>query len=138
MVRGMNTEFVFALPYYFNSIESMTIEFWQERNDGLPYGHTLPIFKTKDDCKIRSNPKEMSVVLNDAETIRFVDDRKAYVRVSGVAIVYVWGKPQKQEFSSDKFEITVHPTSDDSLLEEDILPAPDYHGWKYIKLHEGE
>ena len=137
MVRGMKTEFVFALPHRFTHLVSVTIQFWQENNNGLPYGYTLPIIKTLEHCKPRENPNEMSVVLRDSETIRFMDDRKAYVRVSGVAIVCA-DDGQTHAFVSDNLEITVYPTSDGSLLEENILPAPDYHGWKYIKLHEGE
>lgn len=132
MIRGIDTEFVFSLPYIYNNVESLTIEFWQEFHDGLPHGYTLPITKTKSDCRPRLHPKEASVILSDAETIRFSADHKAYVKLSGVAIVYINGEPQTKTFNSDKLEIAVESTNYNSLLEEDILPAPDYNGWKYI------
>jgi hypothetical protein len=65
------------------------------------------------------------VTLNQEETLRFIEERKAYVQLraqtyEGVPIV-----------SHEKM-ITVYPVYDDTILEEDILPTPEYDGWIYL------
>lgn len=131
MIRGMRTEFVFEMPYHYVNLQSVTIEFWQENHNGLSYGYTLPIIKTLAQCYPKSNPMQIGVILSSDETLRFTDDRRAYVRFSGV-------KNNGHEFGGNKEEFSVYPASDGSLLEEDLLPAPDYNGWNYINWHEGE
>ena len=148
MIRGKSTEFIFGMPCHYVNLQSVLIEFWQENYNGLPHGHTLPIIKTLDQCNPKSNPKQISIVLSAEETLRFADNRKAYVRFFGV-------KQNGQKFGGNKEEFSVYPvpkeqiyllsfdgyTLKDSnglclnsvpLSEEYMLPTPNYNEWNYI------
>ena len=125
MIRGVSTRFTFDMPCYYTNLKLVLIEFWQEGHSGLPNGYTLPITKTLEQCKPMENPKQISVILGRHETIRFTDDRKAYVRFYGV-------EQNGHVFGGNQEIITVYPASDVSMLEEDLLPTPDYNNWEYI------
>ena len=74
-------------------------------------------------CRQGNSPKELIVILNVEETLRFKDDRKAYVQMRASAIS---GLP----FGNNPEIITVYPAGDDSVLDGDIIPtpSPDYDG----------
>lgn len=121
MIRGTNAQFKFKLPYNYAEIELVKITFWQPENDGPADNRPLPILKVLEQCSPTDQPNELSVTLNQEETLRFSEERKAYVQlraqtVDGIPIA----SPQKQ--------ITVYPIYDDSILDEEILPTPDYDG----------
>lgn len=125
MIRGTNAQFKFKLPYDYSEIEIARITFWQPENLGPDPRRPLPIIKVLDQCSPTDVPKELSVTLNQEETLRFEEDRKAYVQLraktfSGIPIA------SKQRL------ITVYPVKDDSLLDEEILPTPDYDGWVFL------
>jgi hypothetical protein len=125
MIRGTNAQFVFKLPYSFNQISTAKIMFWQPDNNGPTDSRPLPIIKILQQCSQSKNPNELCVTLNQEETLRFKADRKAYVQlrartVDGIPVA------SKQQI------ITVEPSYDDSVLEDDILPTPDNEGYVYL------
>ena len=68
-------------------------------------------------CSQGNSTKELLVSLNKEETLRFADDRKAYVQLQA--------KPKEGSgFASKKTMITVYPVYDDSVLDDDIIPTP--------------
>lgn len=125
MIRGGNAQFKFKLPYDFSELEVVKITFWQPENNGPDPSRPLPIVKVLQQCSQSSNPNELVVTLNQEETLRFEDDRKAYVQLrastfEGIPIV-----------SKEKM-ITVYPVYDDTILDEEILPTPELSGWVYL------
>lgn len=129
MIRGVSTEFVFDLPCNFTDLHTAQIVFWQEDYHGLSDSRPLPIIKVLGQCKQGDKPTQLSVELNREETMRFADDRKAYVQLTGV-------KNDGHDIGHKKETITVYPIYDDSILNEDLLPTPDYNGWVYLDGHE--
>ena len=122
MIRGTNAQFKFKLPYNYSELSVVKIVFWQDDNDGPSLSRPLPIVKVLSQCVQCDSPKEISVTLNQEETLRFVDDRKAYVQLRGSTIDGI-------NFGNRKTQITVYPVYDDSILDDEILPTPDYDGW---------
>lgn len=125
MIRGTNAQFVFRLPYNFNQLERAKIVFWQPENDGPSASRPLPIVKILQQCSQSSKANELCVTLNQEETLRFTDDRKAYVQLRASTLD---GIP----IASRQQMITVDPAYDDSILDEEILPTPDYDGYIYL------
>ena len=125
MIRGTNAQFVFKLPYSFNQISTAKIMFWQPENDGPTDGRPLPIIKILQQCSQSKNPNELCVTLNQEETLRFKDTRKAYVQLRARTVD---GIP----IASKQQSIIVEPSYDDSVLEDDILPTPDNEGYVYL------
>lgn len=124
MIRGANAKFKFQLPYNYNELEKVKITFWQENYYGPSSDRPLPIVKILQQCSQSDVPNELCVTLNQEETLRFVDDRKAYVQLrastlDGIPIV------------SQQNLVTVYPVHDDSILD-DIVPTPTYDGWIYL------
>ena len=122
MIRGTNAQFKFVLPYKYDEVEKLRIVFWQTDNNGPSRDRPLPIIKTLDYCRQTDKPNEVSVTLNQEETLRFIDKRKASVQLWGETLE---GVP----FASKMQLITVYPIYDDSILNDDILPTPDLNGW---------
>lgn len=125
MIRGTNAQFKFRLPYNYSELEIVKITFWQTDNYGPDPSRPLPIIKILEQCSATDLPNEISVTLNQEETLRFEDDRKAYVQLraktrSGIPI------------ASKERLITVYPVKDDSILDDEILPTPDYDGWIFL------
>lgn len=125
MIRGANAQFKFRLPYNFSDLKIVKITFWQPLNDGPDKSRPLPIIKILQQCSATDVPNELSVTLNQEETLRFSDERKGYVQLrattfEGIPIV------------SKEKQFTVYPVYDDSILDEEILPTPDYDGWIYL------
>lgn len=121
MVRGSSTEFRFKLPYDFSEMKTIKISFWQEYNNGPSSNRPLPILKIKEQCE-EIAPKVIRVVLNQEETLRFSDKIKAKAQLRGITYT---GIP----VAGDEELITVYPMQDDSILNDEILPAPSFDGW---------
>lgn len=125
MIRGTNAQFKFKLPYNYSEIASVKIIFWQDGNDGPSSARPLPIVKILGQCNKTEIDNELSVTLNQEETLRFADDRKAYVQLRATTTDDI-------PIASKKHMITVYPVYDDSILGEDLLPTPSYDGWIYL------
>jgi hypothetical protein len=125
MIRGTNAQYTFNLPYNFADVKIVEITFWQKENDGPSSDRPLPIIKVLKQCSPTDKPKQLSVTLNQEETLRFSDKRKAYVQCRGETLS---GIP----FASLEKLITVYPVYDDSILGEEILPTPTSDGWVYL------
>ena len=125
MIRGTNAQFKFRLPYNFSELEVAKIVFWQPENAGPDINRPLPITKILEQCTPTNIPNELCVTLNQEETLRFVDDRRAYVQLRATTID---GIP----IASKAKMITVYPVYDDTILDDEILPTPDYDGWVFI------
>ena len=121
MIRGTNAQFKFKLPYSYSELETVKISFWQTDNAGPTMDRPLPIVKVLEQCSPSEIANELCVTLNQEETLRFEDDRKAYVQLRARTID---GIP----IASKQQAITVYPIYDDSILD-DIIPTPDYDGW---------
>ena len=122
MIRGTNAQFKFQLPYNYSELKNVKITFWQNDNDGPSLDRPLPIIKVLAQCSQTSVPNEISVTLNQEETLRFVDDRKAYVQLRAMTIDDI-------PIASKERQITVYPIYDDSILGDEILPTPEPSGW---------
>jgi hypothetical protein len=125
MIRGTNAQFIFKLPYNFNQLGSAKVMFWQNDNDGPSMSRPLPIIKILPQCSQSKEPNELCVTLNQEETLRFVETRKAYVQLRAVTVD---GIP----IASKQKTITVEPAYDDSVFDDDIIPTPEYDGYIYL------
>ena len=121
MIRGTSAQFKFRLPYNYSELKSVKISFWQTDNAGPAADRPLPIVKVLDQCRPSNIANELCITLNQEETLRFMDDRKAYVQLRGSTVDGI-------QFASRQQTITVEPIYDDSILD-DIIPTPEYHGW---------
>lgn len=121
MIRGTNAQFKFNLPYNYTELKIVKITFWQSDNPGPTNSRPLPIIKVLEQCSPTNRPNELSITLNQEETLRFSDKKKAYVQLRAQAIDGTTiASPQKQ--------IIVEPIYDDSILTEEILPTPEFDG----------
>lgn len=123
MIRGTDTQFKFKLPCTFFELASANIVFWQPYNDGPSADRALPIIKTLDQCTSTATWGELLVTLDREETLRFSDDRKAYVQF--LAFTYR-GEP----ITHKKHPITVYPIHE-ALISDAMLPDPQDEGWIY-------
>jgi hypothetical protein len=114
MIRGTAQPFKFKIPYNFSELSTVSITFWQENYNGIDATRPLPIIKELNQCRQGSSPKELIVILNKEETLRFTDERKAYVQIMAEV---TGGLP----FGNKPAMITVYPVYDDS---NNIIPAP--------------
>ena len=117
MIRGTTAQFKFKLPYNVSEIGLIKITFWQENYNGPDATRPLPIVKTLKQCNYCDSPNEVTVKLNKEETLRFSDERKAYVQIQGKTI-------DRVAFAGKKSEIMVYPIYDDSILDDEIVPTP--------------
>lgn len=124
MIRGTNAEFRFKLPYDFAEIPTIKITFWQDNNDGPSSDRPLPLVKVREQCRgVQGQPNMCRVILNQEETLRFTEKRKAKVQLKGLTST---GTP----IASPQQLITVYPIYDDTVLDDDvILPTPTYDGF---------
>lgn len=118
MIRGTSQEFRCKLPCAYEELETVKVVFWQENYNG-PVGYRpLPIVKVLAQCaKVGANV--LSITLNQEETLRFTEKRKAKAQLraltkSGVPI------------ATKERLIKVYPVYDDSILGGDIAPTPTY------------
>ena len=127
MIRGTNVQFKFNLPCSFSTLQVVKITFWQNHNDGPSKDRPLPIIKILEQCSVGDNPNQLTVRLNQEETLRFSEKRKAHVQLR--AATYD-GVP----IASKDHLVTVYPVYDDSILDGDIVPTPtpDIDGWVYL------
>jgi hypothetical protein len=121
MIRGTNAKFTFQLPYNFDQLEKAKVVFWQPENDGPSFNRPLPIVKVLEQCCSGGKPDELCVTLNQEETLRFNEYRKAFVQLRAMT------KDGIPVANKAKL-ITVYPVYDDSILDEEILPTPDFDG----------
>ena len=120
MIRGTNQEFRFKLSCDWNDLVTVRVAFWQDNYKGPEVWRPLPIIKIRSQCgQVEGEAKQCSVVLNQEETLRFSDKRKAKVQLRGVTSD---GRP----IATKQHLITVYPVNDDSILDGDILPTPTY------------
>lgn len=119
MIRGTNQEFRFDLSCDFADLVNVSVAFWQDNNSGPAKYRPLPIIKVKGQCAPCNEANQLSVVLNQEETLRFSDKRKAKVQLRGVTRD---GRP----IATMEHLIKVYPVYDDSILDGDILPTPTY------------
>ena len=119
MIRGTNQEFRFKLSCAFADVEKMRIMFWQENNAGPTSYRPLPIVKVKEQCAECDESNQCSVTLNQEETLRFSEKRKARAQLRGVTYD---GRP----IATLEHTFTVYPVKDDSIFDSDITPTPTY------------
>ena len=117
MIRGTTAPFKFKLPCKFSDLMAVKIIFWQNNNDGPSASRPLPIIKVLQQCSPTDISNELLVSLSQEETLRFKDDRKAYVQLFGKI-------PDAPVFGRKPYMITVYPTGDDSIMEDEIIPTP--------------
>lgn len=122
MIRGTTAQFKFTLPYKYSEIENAKAVFWQPGNNGPSEDRPLPIYKVLSQCVECENPNEISVTLSPEETLRFFDDRKAYVQFSATSIDGI-------RFATKQENINVYPIYDDSLTGDIVTPTPDDNGF---------
>ena len=106
MIRGMGQQFRFTLPYNsqynFKNTSDITIVFWQ---DDLP---DAEVTKQSGDCTFNEYGTVLYVTLNEADSLKFQTDRKAYVQMKAHTSD---GTP----FGTKAREFTVYPAHE-SLL----------------------
>ena len=119
MVRGTNQEFRFNLSCKFEELAQARVTFWQENYNGPENWRPLPIIKVKAQCASCEDDNQCSVTLNQEETLRFTDKRKAKVQLRGVTFD---GRPVATLIHL----IKVYPVYDDSILDGEIVPTPTY------------
>ena len=113
MIRGTTAQFKFKLPYDKDSLEWVTIKFWQPGN----IDERLPITKTKSNCSTTDDQKEICVSLSAIETAMFSDKYKGKVQLRAQPS---FGAP----FGSRQQSFTVYPMLDD-ILDDDPTVEPD-------------
>ena len=119
MVRGTNQEFRFKLSCNFGDLATVRVTFWQDNYNGPATYRPLPIIKVKAQCAPCDEVNQCSVTLNQEETLRFTDKRKAKVQLRGVTYD---GRP----IATMEHLIKVYPVYDDSILDGEIVPTPTY------------
>ena len=117
MIRGTTAQFKFTMPYNFSDVAIANITFWQNEYYGPDKTRPLPIIKILEQCSQGSSSKELVVTLNKEETLRFTDERRAYVQMLAETI-------DGMAFGSNTTMITVYPVHNDNILDDDILPTP--------------
>ena len=79
MIRGMGQQFKFTLPhnsqYNFHRVSDVTVVFWQ---DDIPENE---IVKNLYDCTVGEYGTILYATLNEADSLKFKTDRKAYVQM---------------------------------------------------------
>lgn len=134
MIRGTNAEFRFKLPYDYDELVAVQIVFWQDNNKGPSNQRPLPIYKEKSQCLKGDAPNVLCVTLNQEETLRFTEKRKAKAQLRATTTT---GIP----IASKEQLITVYPVYDDSVLDDVIPTTPTYDGLIVLdgqKIIEGE
>lgn len=120
MIKGTSQGFKFKTPCNFDDIEVLRISFWQDDYYGPSSTRPLPIIKNKSQCfPDPDNSNELRVTLCPEETLRFSENRKAYVQL----VV----KPYSGEsFASYETMFTVYPVYDDKTAGDIEEPTPVY------------
>ena len=126
MIRGTTAQFKFQLPYKVSEVDVVKITFWQNNYYGPTESRPLPIVKVLSQCS-EVGTNELLVFLNKEETLRFSDDRKAYVQMQGKT-------KEGIAFASRQQSITVYPVYDDSVLDDEVIPTPGPNDDDFIVL----
>lgn len=118
MIRGTTAQFKFKLPYSKDSLEWVTIKFWQPGNPNLS-----PIYKYKINCEERVE-KEIYVSLRPSETALFSDKYKAKLQLRAQPVIGA-------SFGSKEQLITVYPMPDDIIIDDPTIDpdVPTEDGW---------
>lgn len=125
MVRGASAEFRFELTCNFDELAVVDVAFWQNGNYGPASNRPLPIHKVLAQCEQGSHAKQLKVVLNQEETLRFSDKRKACAQMRGKT---KGGTP----IASLEHMVVVYPVKNDSVLDDEVLPTPSWDGFVYL------
>ena len=123
VIRGTTAQFKFKLPYSKDSLEWVTIKFWQPGNPS----EQLPITKTKAHCSSTDSPNEICVSLSATETAMFSDKYKARVQLRAQPFA-------DTPFGSRQQLFTVYPMLDD-IITDDSAASPEIpieHGWMIL------
>ena len=113
MIKGSTQQFRFVLPRPLEDVSVVWIVFWQERYDGPAIDRKLPIIKSKEHCSPTNTPNEFTVILNQEETLRFTEDRMAYVQARAVTV-------DGLSYASKKREVVVYPVYGNNILNDSI------------------
>ena len=119
MIRGTSQEFRCKLPCDFTELATVQVVFWQENYRGPASYRPLPIVKVKAQCREGNQSNVLSVTLNQEETLRFSEKRKAKAQLRALTTA---GVP----IATREHLIAVYPVYDDSILDGDITPTPTY------------
>lgn len=111
LIRGTTRHFKFKLACNFSELLTVEIVFWQLDNNAMP------ITKSLTHCKPTDKANEMSVTLNQEETLMFSEKRKAYVQMRAVG-------PDGDCFGIKQQQITVYPTYSEEILSDIVFPEP--------------
>lgn len=121
MIRGATTQFKFKLPRKFEEFKSIKITFWQNENNGPSVVRPLPIVKVKAQCISNDSGDQCKVKLSAEETLRFSDERKAFVHFYGVTV-------DGLSYPGKTREITIYSNPHNDVLEEDVIPSLTWDG----------
>ena len=123
VIRGTTAQFKFNLPYKYNDLEIAEVTFWQPGNRGPDTTRSLPIVRVLEQCSpSTSNPYELRVTLTQEETLRFSEERKAYVQLRAKS-------KDGYVFASKQETLTIYPIYDESVLDNIIPPPPEGDEW---------
>ena len=125
MIRGGTASFKFVLPCKCEDVKNVMIICGQTNNNGPSPGRPLPIVKVLSQCETGQDPPHLSVKLNQEETLRFSDKRKAYVQLRGETND---GAP----IICRKHYVNVYPVVDDSIFDSDVITPTPGHEWIYL------
>lgn len=122
MIRGTTTRFRFNIPYKVDTLEWVTIKFWQPGNPGTTLA-PLPIIKKFNKPIDKSdNSYELTVTLSAEETARFSDKFKVRVQLRAA-------NEQNAIFACKEQLITVYPMNDDIIEENPDLGETNDEGY---------
>jgi hypothetical protein len=125
MVRGASAEFKFNLTCDFEDLDIAEVTFWQNGNYGPASNRPLPIQKVLAQCEQGDHARQLKVTLNQEETLRFSDKRKACTQLKGKT---KGGTP----VVSQEHMVIVYPVKNDSILDDEVLPTPAWDGFVYL------
>jgi hypothetical protein len=129
MIRGTTAQFKFKLPCQKSALEWVTVEFWQDGNDGTEEA-PLPITKTLSHCPLPLDSTELCISLTANETMRFSDRIKAKLQL-------VAKKWDGTRFASHQQSIAVYPIRDDIITPPSSLPDDEVNEDGWISLNGG-
>ena len=118
MIRGTNQEFRCKLSCTYEDLATVRVTFWQENYNGPASWRPLPIVKVLAQCS-PVGEDVLSVTLNQEETLRFTEKRKAKAQLRAVTKS---GVP----IATKEHLIKVYPVYDDSVLDGGVVPTPTY------------
>ena len=122
MIRGTTNVFKFKLPCSCSDVKSVKIIFLQDGNKGPSADRPLPITKVLGQCSLVEEKKEIVVILNQEESLRFSDTKRGKVQIR----IYTHAGTC---FGSKSTLFPVYPLDDDSILGDEVLPTPGYDGF---------